>query len=91
MVVDVIGEACDLITSAAECTAAYKELGIIQAIDDALSGDAGVPPYCYIKHGRLKFNTDGTNTGLCDDTGRECVCIEGNNFYHKNVVSCLNG
>ena len=84
VIVDVNGEACDYITDAAECTEAYKQLGIILAIDDNLSGDSDVPPYCYIKHGRLKFNTDGSNTGACDANGRECVCIEGNENMSHN-------
>ena len=82
IVVDVSSETCDAITTKADCEEAYKQLGLfVGAIDDNQSGSADDPPFCYMKWGRLKFNTDGSNTGLCDENGRECLCIEGNGHF----------
>ena len=84
VIVDVIGDTCDPIATKTECEEAYAQLGIILAVDDNQSGSSDDPPYCYMKWGRLKFNTDGSNTGACDANGRECVCIEGNENMSHN-------
>ena len=54
-----------------ECEAAAQDLGLpdTSATPSPVTqyDSWGDPPYCYIEDGSLKFNSDGSNTGLCGD------------------------
>lgn len=57
------------------CTLAANELNLstVEAVDDGQSGGWTDPPYCYIENSVLKFNSDGTNRGLCSQSD-QCIC-----------------
>ena len=72
---------CDYITTSSECEAAAQELGLsdISATPSPISSldPTHDPPYCYIEDGSLKFNGDGTNTGVCGfDAGYGAVYLD---------------
>ena len=62
------------IKSISECSAAAKALNApdTSASSDGLYGNYNNPPFCYFKHGQLKFNA-GSNRGSCDQT-YACLC-----------------
>jgi len=64
------------------CTlAAYElNLSIVEAVDDGQSGGWTDPPYCYLENSVLKFNSDGTNRGLCSQSD-QCICASVSPTY----------
>ena len=72
---------CVYIKSTAECEAAAQELGLSDntVVDDKQNGVSYDPPFCYFEGGSLKFNSLGTNTGLCTTTDN-CLC-----YIHEEV------
>ena len=62
------------IKSISECSAAAKALNApdTPASSDGLYGNYSNPPFCYFKHGQLKFNA-GSNRGSCDQA-YACLC-----------------
>ena len=62
------------IKSISECSAAAKALNApdTSASSDGLYGNYSNPPFCYFKHGQLKFNA-GSNRGSCDQA-YACLC-----------------
>ena len=70
-----MNSACNPVTSLASCSAAAVSLGLADttASDDGQNGASFDPPYCYFENGKLKFNSNGKNTGSCSSSD-QCVC-----------------
>ena len=84
------------IKSISECSAAAKALGapVTSASSDGLYESNSDPPFCYFKHGQLKFNA-GNNRGSCDQA-YTCLCLTAppdfGATYHgeKDIPVCIH-
>ena len=84
--VDEPEDACDYIKSSEECKAAaqYLRLSDGRLLADGKNEERphNDPPYCYFEETTLKFNSDGTNTGLCGEKKDICLCKQGKLYYY---------
>lgn len=67
-------EKCENIVTMDECLEAANALGVGkgEVKDDRQSNATWDPPFCYVEHGDVKFNTGG-NTGPCNNVDN-CIC-----------------
>lgn len=83
---------CRRVTSMEQCEAAAAFLGLsdVTAEDDGQNGVSYDPPYCYFEGGRLKYNSNAQNTGICKSSDK-CLCQAPPTVYIERPLVASEG